>query len=152
MRFSNPPVSSIGRLLGYGGLAPFVALAALSFFVSSVHRPMVVFSLLAYGVTIASFLGAIHWGLAMGEETPSKQQLVWGVVPSLLAWISLMVQVELGLLVVAAVLSLCLLIDYKIYPSYGLDHWLPMRLQLSIVAIVCSVMPVLLHETAVSPH
>ena len=143
MRFLSIRISSVGRWLGYSGLVPFVTLAALSFLVPSVHRPVVIFSLLAYGVTIISFLGAIHWGLTMIENIPSKQQLVWGVVPSLLAWISLMVQVELGLLLVAVMLFFCLVIDYKIYPNFGLHHWLPMRLHLSIVAIVSTVLPVL---------
>lgn len=143
MRFSNNKISSVGRLLGYSGLVPFVTLAGLSFFVSPSQRPAVMFSLLAYGATIVSFLGAIYWGLTMIESTPSKQQLVWGVVPSLLAWISLMIQVEFGLLVVAAVLLLCLVIDYKIYPNFGLDHWLRMRFVLSIVAIASTVFPAL---------
>jgi len=141
MRFSSQNISSVGRLLGYSGLVPLVVLATLSFTVPSAHRPAVVYSLLAYGVTIVSFLGAIHWGLTMIEDIPSKQQLVWGVVPSLLAWISLMIQVEFGLFLVAAVLLLCLAIDYKIYPHFGLKHWLRMRLILSIVAIVSTIFP-----------
>ena len=143
MRFSSNNISSAGRLLGYGGLAPFIGLAALSFMVSPAQRPAVVFSLLAYSATIISFLGAIHWGLTMVENIPSKQQLVWGVVPSLLAWISLMVQGEWGLLLVAAVLLMCLAIDAKIYPHFGLHHWLGMRLTLSIIAIVSVVFPAL---------
>ena len=143
MRFSNSNISFVGRLLGYAGLVPFVSLAALSFLVSSEHRPAVIFSLLAYSATIVSFLGAIHWGLTMIENMPNKQQLVWGVVPSLLAWISLMVQVEFGLLLLAAVLLVCLVVDYKIYPNFGLDHWLRMRLILSTVAIVSTVLPAL---------
>lgn len=143
MRFSNNKVSAVGRLLGYFGLVPFVTLAALSFLVSSEHRSAVIFGLLAYGVTIVSFLGAIHWGLTMVENIPNKQQLVWGVLPSLLAWISLMVQVEFGLLLLAAVLLVCLVVDYKIYPNFGLDHWLRMRLILSTVAIVSTVLPAL---------
>jgi len=143
MRFSSQNISSVGRLLGYSGLVPFVVLATLSFTVPSAHRPAVVYSLLAYGVTIVSFMGAIHWGLTMIENIPNKQQLVWGVVPSLLAWISLMVPVEFGLLLLAAVLLVCLVVDYKIYPNFGLDHWLRMRLILSTVAIVSTVLPAL---------
>ena len=133
----------MGRLLAYAGLIPFIALAALGFLVSFDHRPAVFFSLLAYGVTVVSFLGAIHWGLTMVENMPNAQQLLWGVVPSLIAWISLLVQVEWGLLLVAAVLLFCLVVDYKIYPHFGLNHWLPMRLILTIVASVSSVLPAL---------
>ena len=71
------------------------------------------------------------------------QQLAWGVVPSLIGWISLMVPVEIGLCIVAAVLLSCLVMDYKIYPRYGLDRWLGMRLVLSLVAMVCTLLPAL---------
>lgn len=143
MRFSSNNISPAGRLLGYAGLLPFVALAVLSFIVSSVHRPIIIFSLLAYGATIICFLGAIHWGLTMVESNPNKQQLVWGVVPSLLAWVSLMIPVDFGLLIVASVLLLCLIVDYKIYPHFGLSQWWQMRLTLSMVAIVSTVVPAL---------
>jgi hypothetical protein len=122
MRNSSNNISPAVLMLAYLGLVPFIALAALSFLVSPTHRPTIIFSLLAYGVTIISFLGAIHWGLTMIENPPNKQQLVWGVVPSLLAWISLMIEVEFGLLLVAAVLLMCLVVDYKIYPGFGLEH------------------------------
>jgi len=143
MRLSNIPFSSVGRLLGFGGLIPFVALAMLTFLVSLEHRSIVIFSLLAYGVTIVSFLGAIHWGLTMVENRPDVQRLVWGVVPSLLAWISLMLKVEWGLLLVATVLLVCLAVDFKVYPRYGLGHWLRMRLILSAVAVVSTALPAL---------
>lgn len=143
MQFSSNNLSFVARLLGFAGLIPFVALAALSFAVSSEQRALLVSSLLAYAVTIVSFLGAIHWGLTMVERPPRMQRLAWGVVPSLLGWVSLMVPVEIGLCIVAAVLLSCLVMDYKIYPQYGLDHWLGMRLVLSLVAMVCTVLPAL---------
>jgi hypothetical protein len=45
---------------------------------------------------------------------------------------------------VAVVLLLCLVVDYQIYPEFGLDHWLGMRLVLSVVATVSTVLPALL--------
>jgi hypothetical protein len=131
------------RLLGYGGVVPFVALATLSFLVSPAHKPYVMFSLLAYGGTIISFVGAIHWGFTMLDARPSRSELLWGVCPSLLAWISLLLQVEIGLLFQAFVLLVCLVVDYKTYPLYGLHQWLPMRLRLSIAAILSTGVPAL---------
>jgi len=144
MLSTDQKIPSVARLLGYAGLAPFIVLTTLSFFVSPAHKPAVIFSLLAYGGTIISFLGAIHWGFAMLDARPSRSALLWGVCPSLLAWISLLLQVERGLLLVAFVLLVCLVVDYKTYPLYGLDHWLPMRLHLSIVAVVFTSVPALL--------
>ena len=143
MRFSSHSISPMGRLLGYGGLIPFVALSVSSIFVPPEQKSIVIFSLLAYGGTIISFLGAIHWGLTMADNSPDVRRLIWGVVPSLLAWISLMLKVEWGLLLVAAVLLVCLAVDFKVYPRYGLGHWLRMRLILSVVAVVSTALPAL---------
>ena len=135
--------ASLGRLLGYLGLIPFVALAVLSLLLGPVHRVTLVFALLAYGATIVSFLGAIHWGLAMPIAGGQKLRFVWGVVPSLLAWVSLLLPVPFGLLLVAATLVACLLVDYAIYPHCGLRAWLGMRTILTLVATLCSVVPAL---------
>lgn len=135
--------ASLGRLLGYLGLIPFVAMAVLSLLLGPVHQAATAFALLAYGATIVSFLGAIHWGLAMPIADGQKLRFVWGVVPSLLAWISLLLPVPFGLLLVAATLVACLLVDYAIYPHCGLRAWLGMRTILTLVATLCSVVPAL---------
>jgi hypothetical protein len=123
------------RLLGYAGLIPFVALSAVfCIFPDSIYKDIVIFSLLAYGVTIVSFLGAIHWGLTMQQTTPNRFLLVWGVIPSLLGWISLLLGSVNGLLLLAATLWLCFAVDYKIYPKFGLQDWMSMRFVLTAVA------------------
>ena len=129
--------SSAAKLLGYAGLIPFVALSAFSLiFPDSNYKEIVFFGLLTYGVTIISFLGAIHWGLTMQQKTPNRFLLMWGVVPSLLGWISLLAGSVSGLLLVAATLWLCFVVDYKIYPKFGLAHWLSMRFVLTAVASI----------------
>ncbi len=143
MPSTDRKVSATARWLGYSGLCPFVALAALSFLVGPEHKAALVFCLLAYGGAILSFLGAIHWGFTMRDEPPAAVELVWGVLPSLLAWISLLVPVELGLLIVTVALAGCFLMDARSYPRFGLSHWLPMRLHLTLVAGVSTLAPAL---------
>ena len=63
---SSPTLTA--RAIGYGGLIPFIGLSAMSVLWRDIHHSAILFSLLAYGATIISFLGAIHWGLAMREE------------------------------------------------------------------------------------
>lgn len=137
MRFSTNNLPTVGRNLGYLGLIPFIALTVAAFIVPPVRKPAVFFGLFAYGVTIVSFLGAIHWGLTMVERYPDRRKLVWGVTPSLIGWLSFALPVEFGLLLLVGVLMLCLAIDFMIYPHYGLEHWLTMRAVLSVVASVC---------------
>ena len=127
--------SPTAKLLGFAGLIPFIALSVFQLlFPSSPHKEMVMLSLTAYGATIVSFLGAIHWGLAMQQDLSHRYLLVWGVIPSLLGWLSLLLDPINGWLLLVATLWLCFLVDYKIYPTFQLTSWLPMRFTLTSVA------------------
>lgn len=128
------------RWLGFGGLIPFVSLAAALWVVPLGDWPRASESLLGYGATISSFLGAIHWGLAMrAEPVQPVASLLWGVVPSLLGWMALMLGHAPGLLLMAALLWTCFAMDRILYPRYRLQAWLPMRLRLTLVASVSCV-------------
>jgi len=126
------------QALSYGGLFPFVGLASAVWLLNPADRARGLSALLAYGATILSFLGAIHWGLAMRDgAAPSPGLLAWGVMPSLLAWLALLVIPVHGLCLLAAGLCACFLVDRRVYPIFGLDAWLPMRLRLTVVASLC---------------
>ena len=129
------PLPRWAARLGYAGALPFVALAAAIWWVPHAYRSQTVFALLAYGATIASFMGAIHWGLAMrGLLTPQPGPFVWGVFPSLVAWVAMLLPLTQGLFTLAMLLGMCLAVDRRSYPAYGLAEWLPMRLHLTLVA------------------
>ena len=129
----RPPPWALG--LGYGGLIPFVALALSIWLFDRADRFQSVTALLAYSTCILSFLGAIHWGLVMRETTSqSKKLLTWGVIPSLLAWIALLINPIIGLYLVAAGLWVCFAVDRVIYSRFGVQMWLSMRLVLTVVA------------------
>lgn len=132
---ATTPPPAWATWLGAGGLIPFVALALALWWPVPGHQALGSHALVAYGATIASFLGAIHWGLAMRK--PSNAGLapyLWGVTPSLLAWLALLVPPVWGLLGLAALLALCLLVDERRYPHEQLQAWLPLRRRLSLVA------------------
>ena len=123
------------RRLAFGGLIPFVCLAAALWLAPPGDWPLATVSLLGYGLTISSFLGAIHWGLVMREgPVQNLPSLLWGVVPSLLGWVALMLGAAPGLLLLAALLWACFVADRVLYPRYQLQTWLPMRLSLTLVA------------------
>lgn len=127
--------SSWARLLGIGGLIPFVSLAAALWLAPIDDWPLAGLALLGYGATISSFLGAIHWGLVMREgPAQSVPSLLWGVVPSLLSWVALLLDHAQGLVLIAALLWACFAVDQVLYPRYQLQAWLPMRLRLTLVA------------------
>ena len=124
--------------LGYAGLLPFIALAVgMRFFPPEVQE-FCVFALAAYAATIASFLGAIHWGLAMRNaqtvKTMNVTPFAWGVVPSLVAWFALLCSPVVALSALGVLLWVCYAVDRVCYPKFQLQQWLPMRLRLTTVA------------------
>ena len=121
--------------LGYAGLIPFIGLALAAWLSEGSDRVRSAMALVAYGASILSFLGAIHWGFAMraASEKPNAL-LVWGVVPSLIAWIALLLHPAAGLWLVAATLWACFLVDRMVYPKLGVAAWVPMRLALTLIA------------------
>lgn len=123
------------QVLGFGGLIPFIGLALGSWLVPLAHQAQVLRALLAYAATIASFVGALHWGAAMHRSDPDTTPwLVWGVVPGLVATLALLAPADMGLLVLAALLVVCLVVDRAAYPRWGLSAWLPMRGVLTVVS------------------
>ena len=127
--------------LGYGGLIPFLALAALA----CVDRERTVLchaSLRAYGAVILSFVGALHWGFAMthSEMTPQQRNAAfgWSVVPALVAFVALVVNSALGDVLLVAGFVANYWRDVRLRATVPLPAWyLPLRLRLSIVAILC---------------
>ncbi len=59
---------------------------------------------------------------------------VWGVLPSLVAWAALLLPARSALMLLAAMLVACYVVDQRVYPRLGVAHWLPLRRWLSAVA------------------
>ena len=130
-----PPLSDTARLLGHAGLLPFV-LGALLVWVGlapDLHA-FVTLALSAYAGLIVSFLGGIHWGLAFRHSAPPASLFIWGVVPSLVAWLAVIMPPYAGLVVHGTMLVLCYGVDRRVYPAQGIAHWLTLRFRLSAVA------------------
>ena len=130
---SPPPLAGV---LGLSGLLPFVALAVLLTPAGLPHwQAKAGLALVAYGALINSFLGGIHWGLAMRRGQSGGLLLVWGVVPSLLAWPAFFMPAGFGLLLQAGALSTCYLVDRQVYRAEGLQSWLGLRATLTAVSV-----------------
>jgi ABC-type Na+ efflux pump permease subunit len=75
--------------LGYGGLIPFLVLA-LGSLLDHHHGAAWRQALYAYGAIILSFVGALHWSLAMSlpelTERQRSARYAWSVAPALIAW------------------------------------------------------------------
>jgi hypothetical protein len=128
----TPP--SWAHRLGDAGLIPFVVGAVLVWLVNPEAHPYAVLALATYASVILSFLGGIHWGVAFRQEQPDPRLLAWGVVPSLVAWVAVVMPPEAGLVVCGVMLAVCYAVDRRVYPLHGLARWLTLRFRLSAVA------------------
>ena len=129
----NPPGLTALRL-GNAGLLPFVAGALLVWLVRDDVHTYVALALSAYAAIIVSFLGGIHWGLAMRQAQPPSSGLWWGVVPSLVAWPAAVMRPDSGLVILGVMLLVCYAVDRRLYPAQGAGAWLTLRFRLSAVA------------------
>jgi len=80
------------RWLGYGGVLPFVVgLVAVGLIHDPGLRERAADLSLAYGAVILAFLGAVHWGRMLERGTLAEAPLlaVWGVLPSIVGWLTL---------------------------------------------------------------
>ena len=133
----HAPLPSLAWPLGLGGLLPFLAgLVAVS-----LGQAWAAGALAAYGAVILSFLGAVHWGLALAApDQASRARLVGGVLPSLVAWLALLAPLPIGLVVLGLGL-LCLAGVETLAARRDLLPWayLQLRWVLTIVAGSCLV-------------
>jgi hypothetical protein len=126
--------STLAWALGLAGLLPFLAGAALQWFTPPGWRMLAALALLTYGAVIVSFLGGIHWGLAMRAGQAPSARLVWGVIPSLLGWLGILLDSPWGQAVLVLSLLVCYAVDRASYRALGLQAWLPLRAVLTTVA------------------
>ncbi|PIT79910.1 DUF3429 domain-containing protein [Limnohabitans sp. JirII-31] len=132
------PDSAAGVLiqrLGYAGLIPFATLALLMWIVTPEAHPLVAMALTSYAAVICAFLGGIHWGIGLRHNAPSRKlHMVWGVVPSLVAWVGVMMPAYAGLPLLAVLLIACYLVDRKTWAEAGLRDWMTLRFRLTVVS------------------
>jgi hypothetical protein len=60
--------------------------------------------------------------------------MVWGVVPSLVAWVGVMMPAYAGLPLLAVLLVACYLVDRKTWAEAGLRDWMTLRFRLTVVS------------------
>ena len=111
------------RLLGYGGLLPFIILAAATMMGLQMPFAPAHALLIGYGAVILSFVGALHWGVQLSAQNAKPAAFIWSVVPALIGWVALMLPAKAAALCLIAGLVMCWgydmrLIRKKEWPSF----------------------------------
>jgi hypothetical protein len=125
------------RVLGYAGLIPFV-LAALMIHGPGPGAALAAQVFVAYGATILAFLGGIQWGLALSpdSEHPTERAVV-GVLPSLVAWLALLVPTATATIVLAGGFAALLLWERARSPVTGTPWYAGLRARLTLAVLAC---------------
>lgn len=131
------PLPDAALRMAQAGLVPFILGAALVWLVDERAHPYTTLALSAFAALMVSFTGGILWGIGFVHPAAPPRLFVWGVVPSALAWVAVMMPASAGLVVDGVMLIACYLIDRKVYPALGLSRWLNLRFRLSTIAALC---------------
>ncbi|MCW8902338.1 DUF3429 domain-containing protein [Sedimenticola sp.] len=118
--------------LGYLGLLPILAGGTLISL--RIDTPLVINGLHHYAALILTFVGAIHWGLALYSD--NRQAMTLSVVPSLLAWCSLFLLPAWGLPLLVAGFLGQYVVDTR---QAGLPRWFR-RLRLQLTFFICALL------------
>jgi hypothetical protein len=129
--------------LGGLGALPFVFLATSSVLLDEPSRGQAAFALSLYGAVILSFLGGVHWGLAIaGFSAKSGVGVPFGrlaisIVPALIAWAALFLPGSNALFVLAAAFVALALFDSQASRAGEAPAWYP-RLRWPLTVVVVS--------------
>lgn len=136
-------IPQAAKWLGFSGLIPFIALSLFGWLGPETWRESVNLYLLGYGMVILSFMGGVHWGLAMawnerGSTAAAKSVFTVSVVPALAAWLALLMPNSLQLLWLAVCFGALLAYDVTYAQHSGAPKWYPkLRWPLTLVVVSC---------------
>jgi len=121
--------------LGYAGLLPFLGCAAIVVSGADTGTTQLATDVMRYyAAVIASFLGAVHWGVAATSVSGRYARLRWGVTPALISWTLLLVPAAPALLGFALLFVAILVVDVRLLPLLD-ERYRRLRIQLSAVVI-----------------
>ena len=133
----HPDVPAPATWLGLAGVLPFAA-GALAAWRPDPLGAFAATALLAYGAVILSFLGGIHWGLALDRERPRFAQLGLGMLPSLLGWAALLVGDRAGIALLMAGFVGVLVQDLRLARNAMAPPWFAsLRALLTTAVLLC---------------
>lgn len=135
------PLPQVMYWLGYGGLIPFFILTVALLLDISLPLPEAFrldWWLAAYAAIVLTFIGAIHWGVALGmqdnlADAELGKLLLFSVIPSVVAWFSLLLPINIALLVLGVLTILAYVADSILLFDKLTSSYQKMRLHLTVI-------------------
>ena len=127
------------KILGYLGLVPFLTSGVLVWFTQ--FHTYAVKSLSIYAAVILTFIGGVHWGIAMHtlqnknqSKTNARNQFIFSVIPSLIAWMTIVFTNSSGLVIIALCFGMFWLIGKLYFQEYLSSWYIQLRTHLTWIA------------------
>lgn len=134
------PIPAPAVVLGAAGLIPFLFLSGLWLTGSDVSAVVARQALIAYSIAILSFMGAVHWGLAMTAplgDQPWRRYFV-SVLPALAGTATALISGGMQFVWLAVCFLALLLYDLYAVKRDEAPSWYPrLRWPLTVVVCVC---------------
>ena len=113
-------------VFGLAGLIPFIGLSGAVIIGPEQWHAVAQTLLTQYGALILSFVGALHWGYAIEQETKGSEAWLrygYSVVPALWAWLALQFPLATGMQMLGLALIFCLVVDLAFLKLATLPVW-----------------------------
>lgn len=129
-------------LLGWGGVVPFAGLALACALGAPSPFPRPETMLIGYGAVILSFMGGVHWGLAMQstarqEERADAWHYTFSVVPALIGWAAMAFAPPTALILLSIAFLALLVVDVVWASGHVAPGWYgKLRLQLTSAVLL----------------
>jgi hypothetical protein len=141
------PIPRTAFWLGTSGLLPFIVLTGGLYALPNESAPWLVNWLSSYAAVILSFVGAVHWGLALVhprlKDSDRPVFMAWSVVPALAAWLALLMPPRTGMLLMALTFAVQYAADRQFAQRFDLPAWyLRLRTGLTAVVVLCLLLAV----------
>jgi hypothetical protein len=135
-----PATQRFAWIFGLAGLLPFLAHALFSWLSPPSELIGVLRSQVHYAAAILTFLGALHWGVAIASPSvvggPAVTRLLWSVMPAIFAWIITLYPTDVALPLLFGGLLVALGVDWLLYRGTPVPRWfMTLRTVLSAVAL-----------------
>jgi hypothetical protein len=139
---NRSPIPKVPFWLGAGVLVPYVALAGAVWASPEPYTPALLFWLSSYASVILSFLGAVHWGIALIQTEMNEHDrgvfMTWSIVPALAAWVSLLMPIKTGLLLLIATYVVQFAADRQLASRFRIPDWyIRLRAGITSVSVLC---------------
>ena len=138
VNYNNIP--TLPFIIGSLGLIPFLYFSLIDQFFEIFFIEDRATFIISYSAVILSFLGGIHWGIALFENTNHEKthknniRFIISVIPSILGWVSLFLVDVYGIILITILFLLLLFYDYYSLREFDSIHWFfYLRFMLSLV-------------------